>query len=74
MISASASNWVDRGEPPEPKIAKTLRHFIGFDAPVTDAVLLEYARTLLGMVAADAAEVYVSSYPGSIEAHNDGLL
>ena len=67
MISEKASNWVDRGEPSEPKIAKTLRHFLGFDVPVADAQLLEYAGILVGMVAADASEIQVASYLGSLE-------
>lgn len=67
MISDQASNWVDRGEAPEPKIAKTLRHFLGFDVPVADAELLEYANTLVSMVAADASEVQVASYLGYLQ-------
>lgn len=67
MISETASNWVDRGEPSEPKIAKTLRHFLGFDVPVEEAELLEYAGVLVGMVAADASEVQVASYLGYLE-------
>lgn len=67
MISEKASNWVDRGEPAEPRIAKALRHFLGFDAAVEDATLLEYAGILVGMVAADASEVQVAAYLGHLE-------
>lgn len=67
MIFEKASNWVDRGEPSEPKIAKTLRHFFGFDVPIDDAHLQEYTRTLVSMVAADASEVQVASYLGYLE-------
>ncbi len=67
MISDRASNWVDRGEPAEPKIAKALRHFLGFDAPLEDATLLEYAGVVVGMVAADASEVQVAAYLGHLE-------
>lgn len=70
MISDRASNWVDRGEPAEPKIAKGLRHFFGFDVQVDDAALVEYALTVVGMVAADASEVQVAAYLGYLE---DGL-
>ena len=70
MISSKASNWVDRGEPAEPKIAKALRHFFGFDVRVEDGTLLEYAGILVGMVAADASEVQVAAYLGHLE---DGL-
>jgi hypothetical protein len=67
MIYEKASNWVDRGEPSEPKIAKTLRHFLGFDVPVDDAQLQEYTHTVVSMVAADASEVQVASYLGYLE-------
>jgi hypothetical protein len=67
MISANASNWVDRGEPAEPKIAAALRHFLGFNVAMDDASLLDEARTLLGMVAADASEIQVASYLGYLE-------
>jgi hypothetical protein len=70
MISDRASNWVDRGEPAEPKIAKALRHFFGFGVPVADDTLREYAGTVVGMVAADASEVQVAAYLGHLE---DGL-
>jgi hypothetical protein len=68
MISARASNWVDRGESPEPKITSALRHFLGFDVAVDDAHLLKEARTLIAMVAADASEIQLASYLGYIEA------
>ena len=67
VIHERASNWVDRGEPAEPKIAKALRHFFGFDADVEDARLQEYASTLVAMVAADASEVQVAAYLGHLE-------
>lgn len=67
MISENASNWVDRGEAAEPKIAKALRHFFGFDAAIEDAQLRDYADTLVGMVAADASEVQVAAYLGDLE-------
>ena len=67
MISERASNWVDRGEPAEPKIAAALRHFIGFDLTTDDARPLDEARTLVGMVAADASEIQVASYLGYLE-------
>lgn len=67
MISEQASNWVDRGEPAEPKITKTLRHFLGFDVAVEQSQLEEYAATLVSMVAADASEVQVASFLGHLE-------
>ena len=67
MIFERASNWVDRGEPPEPKIAGALRHFLGFDPPVDDARLRREADTLVAMVAADGSEIQVASYLGYLE-------
>ena len=67
MVSQSASNWVDRGEPPEPKIVKALRHFLGFEIAPGEAELEEQARVLVSMVAADASEVQVAAYLGHLE-------
>lgn len=67
MIDANASNWVDRGEPPEPKLARALHHVIGRDHPVESEVLLGLASTILGMVEADASEVQVAAYLGDIQ-------
>lgn len=67
MISPDASNWVDRGEPAEPKLARALHHVLGRDRPVDDAVLLGHAATVLGMVEADASEVQVAAYIGDVQ-------
>lgn len=67
MISPNASNWVNRGEPAERKLMRVLRHFLGFDAAVSDSQLQEFAAVLEGMVAADASEVQVASYLGYLE-------
>ena len=67
MILENASNWVDRGEPAQPKLAKALRHFFGFHAPVEDVKLQEYAEILLSMVDADASEVQMAAYLGHLE-------
>ncbi|MBW3628409.1 MAG: transposase, partial [Gemmatimonadetes bacterium] len=71
MISSSASNWVDRGEAAEPKIAKALRHFLGFPVPDPEAELLQEAGILVSMVAADASEVQVAAYLGYLEDRRD---
>ena len=67
MISSNASNRVERAEPAGPKIAKALRHFLGFAAGGDDAERLERARVLVSMVAADASEVQVAAYLGYLE-------
>lgn len=61
-----ASNWVDRGEPLEGKVARVLSNHFGLDPaepPVT-----EWASAIRGMVEADASEVQVASFLGSFEA------
>lgn len=67
MIDAKASNWVDRGDPPEPKLARALHHVIGRDHPVDQEVLLGHAAIILGMVEADASEVQVAAYLGDVQ-------
>lgn len=71
VINRNASNWVDRGEPAQPKIASAIRHFLGFDVALDDARLLEYAEALMGMVAADASEIQVAAYLGYLEDAHD---
>lgn len=68
MISPGASNWVDRGEPAEPKLARALHHVLGRDQPVDDEVLRGHAAIILGMVEADASEVQVAAYIGDVQA------
>lgn len=67
MISANASNWVNRGEPAERKLTRVLRHFLEYDPAASDLQLGEYAGVLEGMVAADASEVQVAGYLGHVE-------
>ena len=60
-------NWVDRGEGPEPTMRRVLAHFLHY-APDAEAALLDEAVvTILGMVDADASEVLVSGYLGTLE-------
>ena len=65
MISPNASNWVDRGEPAERKLVRVLRHFLDFAAD--EATLQHHADVLLAMVDADASEVQVAAYLGTLE-------
>lgn len=66
MIHPDASNWVDRGEPAEPKLARALHHAIGRDVEVPDEVLRGHAAIILGMVEADASEVQLAAYLGDV--------
>jgi hypothetical protein len=66
IISRKASNWVDRGEPPNPKLRRVLAHFFErvdeADAPWIE----EHALIVLGMVDADSTEVQIAGYLRSV--------
>ncbi|HZF68010.1 MAG TPA: hypothetical protein VEZ47_08225 [Gemmatirosa sp.] len=64
LTSGSASNWVDRGAPAEPKLAQVLAHFLGCPdaAEAPPAWLVQAASDVLGMVAAGSSEVQLASY------------
>jgi hypothetical protein len=69
IISKKASNWVDRGEPPNPTLRRVLAHFFERLSPSDEAWLDEHANTIVGMVAADATEVHIAAYLRSIVWH-----
>jgi hypothetical protein len=62
IISRKASNWVDRGEPPNPTLRRVLAHFFERLDPADEAWVEEHALIVLGMVAADATEVHIAGY------------
>lgn len=62
IISKKASNWVDRGEPALPTLRRVLAHFFERIAPEDQPWLDAHAKTILGMVAADATEVHVAGF------------
>jgi len=67
MINSRASNWVDRGEPPEPTLSRVLASYLDL-SPTQHAVLLgEYARTFRGMAEAGATEVHIAGYLRTLE-------
>ena len=67
MISSSASNWVDRGESPEPTLARILSSYLELDPSTHAATLDEYARIVRGMAEADATEVQIAGYLRTLE-------
>jgi hypothetical protein len=67
MISDKASNWVDRGEPPEPTVKRILSFYLHLEPAASDADLSEYAGTIRGMTEADATEVHIASYLRTLE-------
>ena len=64
LTSHNASNWVDRGAPAEPKLARVLAHYLGCpdEAAASPPWLVQAVATVAGMVAADASEVQLASY------------
>jgi hypothetical protein len=70
MINSRASNWVDRGESPEPTLVRVLASYLALDPAKNDAQLREYAATVRGMAEADATEVQIAGYLRSLEARH----
>lgn len=62
IISKKASNWVDRGEPPNPALRRVLGYFSERFEPSDEPWLEEHAVAIIGMVEADATEVHVAGY------------
>jgi hypothetical protein len=62
IISAHASNWVDRGEPPNRVLRRVLGRFFQRLEPADEPWLEEHANVVVGMVAADATEVHIAGY------------
>jgi hypothetical protein len=67
LTHPKASNWVDRGEPPEPELRRVLTHYLGPDARLTAEQLDAHVRAIRGMVEADASEVQLAGYLGEVE-------
>lgn len=66
IISKKASNWVDRGAPPNPTLRRVLAYFFERHDAAHEAWLEEHANIVLGMVAADATEVHIAGYLRSV--------
>jgi hypothetical protein len=66
LISSKASNWVDRGEPALPTLARVLAYFFNRQIDDHRRWLEEHANTVLGMVASDATEVHIAGYLRSV--------
>jgi hypothetical protein len=50
IISKKASNWVDRGEPPNPTLQRVLEFFFERHAPSDEPWLEEHANIVLAEV------------------------
>ncbi len=72
MISPNASNWVYRGEPPEPTLSRVLSSYFHLDPEAHVAILAQYVSTVRGMAEADSTEVQIAGYLHSLE-ENHGI-
>jgi hypothetical protein len=70
LSSSKASNWVDRGEPGEPKLRQILAHYLGCPAAAKDPPdwLAQAVADVVGMVAADASEVQLAGHVRALAA------
>ena len=66
IIYKKASNWVDRGEPPNATLRRVLAHFFERQDPKFLPWLEQQATIVLGMVEADATEVHIAGYLRSV--------
>lgn len=62
LISASASNWVNRGEPADATMGRMLAYFLDQSSTAAASTLAEHATILSGMVEADSTEVHLVGY------------
>ena len=62
LSAPKADNWVDRGEPAEPVLARILAHYFGRLAPEDAPWLDSHARAIRGLVEAGGSELHVAGY------------
>ena len=67
MITPNASNWVYRGESPDPAIARLLSSYLHLDPATAGTQLQEYTTAVRGMSDADSTEVQIAGYLRSLE-------
>jgi hypothetical protein len=67
LTDRKASNWVDRGQPPEPELTRVLAYYLGLNPATSDVGLREHVNVIRGMVEADSTEVHLAGYIKGIE-------
>jgi predicted fused transcriptional regulator/phosphomethylpyrimidine kinase len=67
MTKHRVSNWVDRGEPAQPHLARVLLRFLELSPERDAAALAEYSETIIAFVAADGSEVELADYLAELE-------
>jgi hypothetical protein len=67
LTDTGASNWVDRGQAPEPELTRVLASYVGQDPNAPDPKLRTYVDAIRGMVEADSTEVHLAGYLKEVE-------
>src|SRR3712207_4324108 len=67
LTDSKASNWVDRGQSPEPELTRVLAYYLGQDPATPNAMLRTHVDAIRGMVEADSTEVHVAGYLKEVE-------
>jgi hypothetical protein len=67
ITTRNANNWVDRGSPPQPILARILAGLFARNEENDRAWLAEHSAAVVGMVAADATEVQLVGYLRTVE-------
>src|SRR3954464_4359552 len=62
LSSPKADNWVDRGDPCEPVLARVLAHYFDRRDPLDAPWNAEHARAIRGLVEAGGTETHVGGY------------
>ena len=67
MITPNASNWVYRGESPDPALSRLLSSYLHLELEAGAVPLQEYTTAVRGMAEADATEVQIAGYLRTLE-------
>ena len=67
LTHSTASNWVDRGQPPEPELGRILSYYLDLGPEPLETRLRPHVDAIRGMVEADATEVQVAGYLKTVE-------
>jgi hypothetical protein len=67
LTDRAASNWVDRGQSPEPELSRVLAYYLGQDPAIADVRLREHVTAIRGLVESDSTEVHLAGYLKQVE-------
>lgn len=67
LIDINASNWVDRGQEPEPELHRVLEYYLGRGVAMPSARVREHVVALRGMVEGDSTEFQLAGYLALVE-------